>query len=396
MTRFIFIFLIALLTLTLSGPNTTQAQQSSDTVHTVQLGETLYSISRTYDVTVDELRRWNNLDSDQLSRGQSIIVAPPDGDNRIVHVVEAGESMFGISRMYNVSIAEIQQWNNLETSNVNSGQELIIYESDQDTAAESIPPPEELPEPTEEMDEIEEIEDRESIVRRAESTPGSTTYTVRTGDSLFQIAREHDMSVDELMELNNMDSDMLRVGQRILVKETRSTPSIAETAEESTPQGRFVRYRVEQGESGRDILQKFRMNESELRALNPGIQIQSISSGQQLTVLLPPNRNFKNPYRQGASLEDLGEVAAYKYSDSDVAGATTSGELYNPDQLTAAHSNMALGNVIYVENPSNGRGVMVKVNDRYSGDGLKLSHRAFDMLGFSSVENARVTIYLDN
>lgn len=389
MARYIHFFLIFLLAGTLTIPYQLQAQQQTDTTHTVQQGETLFSISRIYDVTVDEIRRWNNLDSDQLSTGQVIRVIPPGGENRVIHTVEAGESMFGISREYNVTIAEIQQWNNLETSGVNVGQELIIYEPDEQTVRETIPP-------AEEMDEIEEIEERESIVRRAESEPGSTTYTVRTGDSLYQIAREHDMTVDELKALNNMESDMLRVGQRILVRETRSTPSIAESAEESTPQGRFVRYRVESGETGRTILQKFRMSEAELRALNPGIRLQSISPGRQITVLLPPNRNFENPYRQGASLEDLGEVSAQRYTDNDIAGATTSGELYNPDQLTAAHSNMALGNVIYVENPQNGKGVLVKVNDRFSGDGLKLSHKAFDMLGFSSIQNARVTIYLDN
>lgn len=389
MTRIINILFIVLLTGTLTFTGQIQAQQQTDTTHTVQQGETLFSISRMYDVTVNEIRTWNELETDQLSTGQTIRVVPPAGDNRVIHTVEPGESMFGISREYNVTIAEIQQWNNLESSSVNVGQELIIYEPGEDAEQESIPP-------AEEMDEIEEIEERESIVRRAESDPGSTTYTVRTGDSLYQIAREHDMSVDELQALNNLDSDILRVGQRILVKETRSTPSIAESAEESTPQGRFVRYRVESGESGRNILQKFRMSEAELRALNPGIELQSIRSGQQITVLLPPNRNFENPYRQGASLEDLGEVPATRYTDEDVASATTSGELYNPDQLTAAHSNMALGNVVYVENKANGKGVLVKVNDRHSGDDLKLSHKAFDMLEFSSVQNARVTIYLDN
>lgn len=396
MTRIFIVTLTILLSLLLTLPAHTQAQQQADTTHTVQQGETLFSISREYNISVDDLRRWNDLDNDQLSSGQTIRIAPPDGDNRIIHEVEPGESMFAISREYNVSIAEIQQWNDLETSAVNAGQQLIIYLPEEQPEQETIPPSEELPEPEEEMDEIEEIEESESIVRRAEEDPGSTTYTVRTGDSLFQIAREHDMSVDELMELNNMDSDMLRVGQRILVKETRSTPSIAEFDEDSTPQGKFVRYRVESGESFNDILEKFMMNEQVLRALNPGVSGELVRSGQQLTVLLPPNRQFENPYRKGASLEDLGEVAADKYSDNDVATPTTSGELYNPDQLTAAHSNMALGNVIFVENPSNGKGVLVKVNDRYSGDGLKLSHKAFEMLGFSSIEDARVTIYLDN
>jgi rare lipoprotein A (peptidoglycan hydrolase) len=57
---------------------------------------------------------------------------------------------------------------------------------------------------------------------------------------------------------------------------------------------------------------------------------------------------------------------------------------------------MALGNVIFIENPSNGKGIFVRVNDRHSGEGLKLSHKAFNMLDFSSIEQPVVTIYLDN
>jgi rare lipoprotein A (peptidoglycan hydrolase) len=85
----------------------------------------------------------------------------------------------------------------------------------------------------------------------------------------------------------------------------------------------------------------------------------------------------------------------FRYSNSDIANPTTSGELYNPNQLTAAHPNIALGKVIYIENPSTNNGIFVKINDRHSGDGLKLSSSAYEMLDFSSIEQARVTIYLD-
>lgn len=138
------------------------------------------------------------------------------------------------------------------------------------------------------------------------------------------------------------------------------------------------------------------MSRNELMALNPGLEGSSVTGGQQLTVLLPPSRNFRNPYQRDANLEDLGTVPVTRYQMSDRASPTTGGELYNPSQLTAAHSNMALGNVIYVENPNNGHGVFVRVNDRQSGDGLKLSNKAYEMLRFSNVEQPMVTIYLDN
>ena len=384
--RSFILSIIALLALSLFiTPAETQAQQSSET-HTVQKGETLFSIARQYDLAVVDLRKWNDLDSDDLSVGQTIRIAPPEADNQITHTVEPEETLFSLSRRYNVTIAEIQEWNDLETANLSTGMELTIYRPEDDNSAEPL----EMTEP-EDSDSLERV----SIVRERESSL-NTYYTVRSGDSLYRIANQHGLTVDELKELNNLESDILRVGQRLTVPSDQpSAPSVAEGAEESTPQGRFVQYRVQSGESGSSILEKFQMTEGELFALNPGLSMNQISSGQRVTVLLPPTRTFDNPYQSGSDLENLGSVSVFRYSQSDVASPTTSGELYNPDQLTAAHPNIALGKVIFIENPSNGNGIFVKVNDRHSGDGLKVSTAAFDMLNFSSIEQARVTIYLD-
>jgi len=143
------------------------------------------------------------------------------------------------------------------------------------------------------------------------------------------------------------------------------------------------------------LKEKFMMSDDELAALNPDLDIETLRSGQRVTVLLPPSRSFKNPFRIGASLENLGEIPVSRYSNSERANPTTSGELYNPEYLTAGHSNMPLGNVIFVENPENGRGIYVRINDRTSGNGIKLSHKAYDMLGFSNIRRSLVVVYLD-
>lgn len=359
--------------------------QAAGQTHTVEQGETLFSISRTYDVTVGDLRRWNRLQSDALSPGQELLVGPPRDDDSVVHRVEAGQTLFAISRLYDVTIPEIQSWNNLESTQLSEGQELVIFQVQQDERSE----PEDL------SNQPDETAPRESIIRDREGTRGTTYYTVRSGDTLTRIAREHDMSVDQLRELNNLQSDMLSVGQQLTVRDVQTAPSIAESAEESTPQGKFVSYRLEAGESVEDLKERFLMSEDELAALNPDLDIETVRSGQRVTVLLPPSRNFSNPFKKGASLENLGEIPATRYSESDRANPTTSGELYNPDYLTAGHSNMPLGNVIYVENPENGLGVYLRINDRTSGSGIKLSHKAFEMLGFSSIQRSSVVVYLD-
>lgn len=383
---------ILILFLIISAPAFAQnssGEEPANQIHTVEAGETLFSISREYDLTVSELRDWNNLSSDDLQPGQELRITPPAGQSRKVHVVETGESLFGISRMYDVTIAEIQQWNNLQGTDIEIGSRLVIYDSDQNDNQE----------PTPSISEVEEMDDseRSSLVQRIEEGAAQNDiYVVRSGDNLTQIARRFDMSINEIKSLNNLQSDMLRVGQRLTVKRNQVPPSVAEGAENSTPQGRFATYRLQSGENTQTVLEKYKISRSELSALNPGLNINSLSGGQQITVLLPPTRNFANPYRKGANLEDLGTVPAFVYSDQDRAKPTTSGELYNPGQLTAAHSNIVLGSIIYVENASNKNGVFVKINDRLTGDGLKLSHKAHNMLNFSSIEQPQITIYLEN
>ncbi len=384
----LFISTIVLLTII---PQLTQAQEAGDT-HIVQSGESLFSIAREYNLPVGDIRRWNQLQSDNLSPGMELKIGPPMREDAKIHTVQQGETLFAISRQYDATIAELQAWNGLDDYNLNVGQELVIYDADSsdesgmDTAEETSPPTE---------TELREI-DRESIVRDRDGLESSTNYTVRSGDTLNHIAREHNMSVSELRTLNDLQNDQLSVGQRLVVRTTQSAPSIAESAEESTPQGKFVNHRVERGESAGDLMDRFQMRESELKALNPDIDLSGISNGQRITVLLPTSRFFDNPYKKRASLENLGKVPVTVYSQNDVANPTTSGELYNPDQLTAAHSNMSLGSVIYIENPDNGIGLYVKINDRFSGNGLKISQKAYEMLQFPSRSSAEVAIFLDN
>ncbi|MEX2600347.1 MAG: LysM peptidoglycan-binding domain-containing protein [Balneolaceae bacterium] len=365
----------------ITAPETGSAQ-AGDVTHTVRQGETLYSIAQQYNLTVTELRQWNSLESDQLSTGATLRIRPPAGDDEsLTHTVQAGETLFSISRRYNVSIAEIQQWNQLQTNLLENGQELLIYRSDpSDTAGSELQA---------------EAAGRSSIVGEDSEARASTYYTVRSGDTLTRIANEHDMSLNELRSLNNLQSDMLNIGQRLLVRQGQSTPVVEEDAAESTPQGRFASYRLQSGENTQTILNRFEMSLEELEALNPGLEVENLGNGQQVTVLLPPNRSFRNPYLRQSGMENLGSVPVQRYSPDDIARPTTSGELYHPDQLTAAHANMSLGNIIYIENPGNGRGIYVKVNDRFSGNGLKLSDKAFELLGFSSVERAVTEIYLE-
>ena len=358
----------------------TLSQAQERPTHTVKTGETLFSIARQYEVSVTQLRDWNNLEDNELSVGQQLIVgqeqgATPNQPQAVTHTVQPQETLFSLSKQYKVSISAIKQWNDLSGNNLSIGQELTLYPPDE-SASEALP---------------DSLQKTALVVNN--TTTENTYYTVKSGDTLYQIAEEHNMTVDELKNLNDLTSNTIRIGQQLTVRKTgQAAPSVAQSAGDMSPQGAFVVHRVESGSSIQSILREFNMTEAEFRALNPDVG-SSLRSGQQVTVLLPPTTTQQNPYRVQSNLKNLGQTAVTQYAENQKAGTTTSGELYNPEEYTAAHSNITLGNVIFIRNPRNNKGVYVRVNDRFSGEGLKLSKAAMQTLELQ--ENGSVNIYQD-
>lgn len=359
--------ILLLLFMVLLGITTITLAQSQ--THIVKQGETLFSIAQQYDIEVEQIRDWNNLRGNELSVGQTLLVSTPSSDSAITHTVQRQETLFSISKQYSVSIAEIKSWNNLSTNNLQVGQELTIYPSESGS------------------------QEQQSLVVEKE-TQRNSYYTVKSGDSLYKIAQEHDMTVEQLKSLNNLKSNTIRVGQQLTVhSKPAPPPSVADEDIESSPQGKFMVHTISgETKSLQDLLNKFRMDEQEFRALNPSIDKDRFQVGSEITVLAPPTRTYKNPYLMSSSLQDLGSTAVSQYSENERGNPTTNGELYNPSDLTAAHSNISLGSVIYIENNDNNRGVYVRINDRHSGNGLKLSSATWKTLNFSS-NLPTVTIY---
>lgn len=122
-------------------PAGTSGNQSA-TTHTVEPGQTYYSVSRLYGLTVDELLTMNSLTTkDVLETGQKLTVRatatdqPAESaqvttgstsDQSMVHTVAKGETMFRISKIYGVTIEQIQGWNNLTDVGVKEGQKIKI------------------------------------------------------------------------------------------------------------------------------------------------------------------------------------------------------------------------------------------------------------------------------
>lgn len=97
-------------------------------MYTIQNGDTLWSISRKFGVSVDDIRKLNNLTSDILSVGKTLLI--PTGDiasnNIIIYTVKRGDSLWALAREYNTTIDDIKQLNNLTSDVLTIGQELQI------------------------------------------------------------------------------------------------------------------------------------------------------------------------------------------------------------------------------------------------------------------------------
>ncbi len=293
--------------------------------------------------------------------------------------VKKGDTFYSISKALDVTVAELKEWNGITSNNLEIDQELIYYiQSTPQVVSDSLP-----------------TEDTSTLISTSSSTP-NTYYLVKSGDSLYKIAQENDMTVQELKDLNNLTSNNLRIGQRLAVKSVSIAPVVSEFSNESSPQGKFALYTLSSSDNLNSVLNKFEMTEPELQALNPQIDVNNLNLAKNITVLLPPSKTFDNPYLEKADLQDLGSVPVMVYSDSDKGNATTNGELYNPEKLTAAHSNISIGSVIFVENPENGKGIYVRINDRITNAGLKLSHSAFRILDLILNQPQSVSIYTDS
>ena len=101
--------------------------------HVVQSGETVFGISRKYEIDSDSIREWNNLTGYAIQINQKLIVgfkmkATQAVQNKeILHTVVAGETVYKISKQYNVTADQIKTWNNMPDYNLKLGQQLKIY-----------------------------------------------------------------------------------------------------------------------------------------------------------------------------------------------------------------------------------------------------------------------------
>ncbi len=212
--------------------NLTYIPVEGQNYYTVKSGDSLWSIAKKFNVSVADLKDSNGLVSSLLSIGQvlKIPVQEQEEESKNVYVVKKGDSLYKIAKEYDTTINELIKLNNLSNTNLSIGQILKI--------------------PTVKSDELEYL------------------YTVKSGDSLYKIAREYNTTVDELMKLNNLSSISLSIGQTLKI------PQITTSAQDNY-------YTVKSGDNLYKIASKYNTTVNNLVKLN-NLSNTTLSIGQKL------------------------------------------------------------------------------------------------------------------
>lgn len=234
----------------------------STKAYTVASGDSLYSIANKFSISLDKLKKLNQLHhSSSIYVGQKLFVKeepkPTEHERGIVakeselYTVKRGDSLFGISSKFGLRVSKLLEINGLDTqSSIFPGQQLRIKEISEEKVIES-----------------------------------ALTYTVKPGDSLYGIAIKKGLSLSQLKELNGIDgAGQISPGQKlILSKESSAIP-------EEQPQPKIKAelrpkyYVVQRGDSLFSIATKHGLTILEIREFNHLSKQSTIFPGQKLIV----------------------------------------------------------------------------------------------------------------
>ena len=210
----------------------------------VVAGDTLYSIANKFNTSVDDIKKLNNLTTNSLKIGEILKIPtatqeePPSTDNFITYTVVKGDSLYSIAKKYNTTVDAIKDLNNLSSNLLNIGQTLKIPTSvtSEDTSnyktytvvsGDSLYSIAKKYNTT--VDAIKDLNNLSSNLLSigqilkipANNTTGSSskyiTYKVVSGDSLYSIAKKYNTTVNAIKDLNNLSSNLLSIGQTLKI-----------------------------------------------------------------------------------------------------------------------------------------------------------------------------------
>ena len=156
----------------------------SGNTYTVKKGDTLWSIANKNDITVNELIKLNNLNSNVIIEGEKILI-PKIKE----YTVKKDDTLYGIANKYNTTVNDLMKLNDLSSYNIIEGQKL----------------------------KIKDLNNENRNMNSQIITKEHKYHKVITGETIFSVAASNGLSVSELKKLNNLDTNAVTIGENLII-----------------------------------------------------------------------------------------------------------------------------------------------------------------------------------
>ena len=304
-------------------------------IHQVETGETLYALSRKYNVGVQLIKDANDASVTRLSVGQKVFIPLAElasGEGKI-HTVSASETLYSISRLYSVKVDDLKRWNNLDESSISVGQKLIIKNTEDVTDAE---------------------------VAKTSNMTGET-HTVEQSETLYSISRKYDVTTDQLKQWNGLTSNSLSIGQVLVV-------STSEAVSEEEP-----------------VTNTSMLPSAEEQAQEQAPAAEVTEKAAEVAVAANVTPDIPEEKPEDVLDEEVIERPTEKVIEKGMAEVIESTS--DTKKYLALHRQAPIGTIMQVKNEMNGQSVFVRIvgSIQDTGDNSKvllmISKKAYDRLG---------------
>ncbi|WP_198663154.1 LysM peptidoglycan-binding domain-containing protein [Paraliobacillus zengyii] len=250
---------------------TNDVEKSELIYYEVRAGDSLWTISREFNTSIDDIKRANKLPSNTLQLNQQLIIP------KAFHTIGTGDYLTVLAKNYQTSVQAIKEANGLTNDATKLGQTLLIPRL---------------------------INDQSTTPNPVANT--SILYTVVSGDSLSVIAKNNGTTVEALKSVNNLSTDILSIGQVIAIPSVTTTPDpVEETKQEAKT------YTVVSGDSLSVIAKNNGTTVEALKSTN-NLSTDILSIGQVLTI---PSPTIEAPIAE--PVEEVRSTFSYSVRSGD-------------------------------------------------------------------------------
>lgn len=267
------------------------ADEAVAATHKVQSGDTLWSIAQKYNTTVTHLKSINSLSTDVIIPNQTIKTSKSSksssksgskttssssksttSNSKSTYTVKAGDTLSGIAAKHKVSLSNLMKWNDLDTTLIFPGNVFVVSKNGGKTSNSS-------------SSGSKGSSGGSSATSSSSSSGKSSTYTVKSGDTLSHIASRQGVSVANLKKWNNLSSDLIRVGQKLSIKggSSGSSSSSGSASSGSGSSASTKTYTVKSGDSLSKIASQNGVTVAKLKSWN-SLKSDTIYIGQKLSI----------------------------------------------------------------------------------------------------------------